>query len=58
MWVMDLRAARRSGSEVLEPRWRDTLGRAESVVELALVEERVRTRTLSFGFVARAVACG
>jgi hypothetical protein len=55
---MDLRAARRSGSEVLEPRWRDTPSRADSVVALVLVKERVRTRTLLFGFVVRAVTCG
>jgi len=53
-WVIVERAERRSDSEVLEPRCKDTLGRVERVMALGLVELRVKTRTLSCGFVMRA----
>lgn len=49
-----MRAERREGSEVAEPRERETLGRAERVTALGDVAVRVRTRTVSAGLVARA----
>ncbi len=49
-----MKAERRSDSEVLEPRWRDTFGKAERRMAFGEVEVRVRTRTVSFGFAARA----
>jgi hypothetical protein len=51
---MECRAERRSISEVLLPRCRVTLERAERVTALGEVEVRVRTRTVSLGFAARA----
>ena len=54
---MSLKADRRSGSEVLEPRCRVTFGRAERRMAFGEVEVRVRMRTVSCGLAASAVWC-
>ena len=51
---MPTKAERRSDSEVLGPRCRETLGSVDRMMAFGEVEVRVRMRTESFGFAARA----